>query len=728
MGLFGGKKTHVSSVVYNMAGPEIDRVQFLKTTVVGSVLTAGRDFSISETLQNSLLSGPGMKARVWHRWASNPDNNFRPIGMPTMKITSAFGYDYNDVKAQITPESGVIFEVASVRFGSMEFTYWAEQWILVNQPTRINTNYVASYNETTGEISIDWEDPAHTTSTFAPVGLDRDAHYAYITYNRKTSTAVLNPRIWIYQIGSGNAVIDAMQSEQIDSGEFIPFIPVRLNNQFLSSTFKAPTYEIVKKAYKKATGQKFDDLVEKIADNDAIDDIDFTYMVYGVPLNTKDNSARKYLFKFFELLGGYQEYDSSTYDAYQAAMAQYEEDLITWQDGREAAWDPEDPDTRGGWRDYSITNPMPQPPATAARPVSEVVFKNSGTTDGNLHLIINWGTITKTSGSGLKDPARKKGELWWSAPFGSTTNDGLLNLPGFGIFFQFENVDVTLSWQITDDYWESLTITDLHFKNLVYNGQAVNLHAIQELDPDVVDEESPFIIPIHYETMKSMSLVDSTQMMTAGTFLVFNCYEVVKTKWYQSIAFKIFIFIVMIAIVVIFPPSAPGLLGMNAAVGAALGFTGVMAAIAGAIANALAAMLLMQLISLGATAVFGAKIGAIVAAVASVMAMSMGGPMLNGSSMAASWGNMMSAVNIINMTSAVGSGIAGYMQASTMDYAQKYAKLMEDYQEKSKLYEEMYLKEFGEIQTLRRDVPEGIRKRQLRLRSNVSHRISRGTP
>jgi hypothetical protein len=75
--------------------------------------------------------------------------------------------------------------------------------------------------------------------------------------------------------------------------------------------------------------------------------------------------------------------------------------------------------------------------------------------------------------------------------------------------------------------------------------------------------------------------------------------------------------------------------------------------------------------------------------------MSIGGSLLNGSSMAASWGNMMSAVNIINMTSAVGSGIAGYMQASTMEYAEKYAKLMEEYQEKSKLYEEMYLKEFG---------------------------------
>jgi hypothetical protein len=577
----------------------------------------------------------------------------------------------------------------------MEFTYWAEQWILINFASRINTNYVASYNETTGEISIDWEDPAHGTSTFTPTGLDREMQYAYITYNRKTSSSILNPRIWIYQLGSGNTVIDAMQSEQVDSGQFIPFIPVRLNNQFLSSTYKATTYEIVKKAYKKATGAKFDDLVTMIADNESIDDIDFTYMVYGVPLNTKDNSARKYLFKFFELLGGYQEYDNSTYDEYKIAMAQYELELQEWQEAREASWDPEDPGSRGGSGDWATVNNMPQPPTTAARPVSEVVFRNNDTADGNLHLIINWGTITKTTGSGMADPARKKGELWWSAPIGSTGNDGLLNLPGYGLFIELENVDVTLTWQISDDYWESLTITDLHFKNLVYNGQAVNLHAIQELDPDVVDEESPFLIPIHYETMKSMSLVDSTQMMTAGTFLVFNCYEVVKTKWYQSIAFKIFVFIVIIAVSVIFPPAAPGLLGMNAAVGAALGFTGVMAAIAGAIANALAAMLLMQLISVGATALFGAKIGAIIAAVASVMAMSIGGSLLNGSSMAASWGNMMSAVNIINMTSAVGSGIAGYMQASTMEYAEKYAKLMEEYQEKSKLYEEMYLKEFG---------------------------------
>lgn len=184
-------------------------------------------------------------------------------------------------------------------------------------------------------------------------------------------------------------------------------------------------------------------------------------------------------------------------------------------------------------------------------------------------------------------------------------------------------------------------------------------------------------------------------MMTAGTYLVFNCYEVVKQQWYETIAFKIFIFIVMIAIAVVFPPAAPGLLGMNATVGAAIGFTGLMAAIAGAIANALVTMILMQVISLASVEILGPKIGVIVATIASVVTMTVGTSLSNGASMAQVWGNMMSASNLIQLTSAVGNGVAGYMQASTAEWMGKTQELMAEYAAKAKEYEELFLREFG---------------------------------
>ena len=50
MGLFGGKKTYVSSVAYNMAGDELDRPNYLKTAVFGGIIM-DNEFSVADMLR-----------------------------------------------------------------------------------------------------------------------------------------------------------------------------------------------------------------------------------------------------------------------------------------------------------------------------------------------------------------------------------------------------------------------------------------------------------------------------------------------------------------------------------------------------------------------------------------------------------------------------------------------------------------------------------------------------
>ncbi len=67
MGLFSSKKTtYVASQVWNLAGAIEDRPNFLKMTVLGSVL---RSPNIGDSIVSSYITGPGIKFRSYDRWA-----------------------------------------------------------------------------------------------------------------------------------------------------------------------------------------------------------------------------------------------------------------------------------------------------------------------------------------------------------------------------------------------------------------------------------------------------------------------------------------------------------------------------------------------------------------------------------------------------------------------------------------------------------------------------------
>ena len=772
MGIFGSrKKTYVSSVVYNMAGDELKRPNYLKTTVLSSILN-GRP-SISDDIVGSYLEGPGMRFRSFYKWADRTDYN-DVIGLVTGTILTGNNLDQEVLVDELPVSLGSTANLQTARIGEADYSFWADQWISENFPDRLTSTYTSDLNQETNEITITWVD--ETTDSFMPVNYDPQGTYLYAVYTELTGEEVmpveegdveeldpLDPwpdttgwtkisedteddvtttvweretymgqapdrdatytlketmtwwenivtgdreyridtqityhsarspmKVFIYKYGDGNSVLDAMFAPSDALGSFYPFIPFRLDNKFVSETYLPTVYAQAKKGYKKATTGKFDEMIENLADNEDLDDIDYAYCVFGVSLNVLENASRKYVYRFFREIMDDFPVSGGGYSAWQAAWTAADASMQTW-----VAWSTAQSDEN---------DPLFGTPEPARLPYPEMPSNSIRVSSGsnpvmNYDMTISWATMTETTGTGLLKPDAKRDELWFT--IGATENyqETIWGEQGgvWGAIIgnTISNDSIVLNWQVTPTTWRRLQIRGLKHRNLIYGGKSVDISAKEALE-DV--DESGFIIPLHDGVYRAMGLKDGTQMTTACSFMVFNCYQVVKKKWYQTGIFAVITTIVIIIVSIYFPPAggaAGGVFGTNVAVGAALGFTGAAAVIAGAVANAITAMLIVRVITAGATALFGDKWGAIIGAVASVIALEVGSAMAQGQSFASSFGGMMRADNILKLTNAVGQGYAGYVNAASAEFVQQTQQVLEDYKDESRKIAEMWQQNLG---------------------------------
>lgn len=510
-----------------------------------------------------------------------------------------------------------------------------------------------------------------------------------IVYDRSTKTdtqditvqSYSGPKVFIYKFGSGSPALDASVEIGAPAEQYFPFIPARLDNKFIDDTNYVAAYPIVKKAYKKATGGRYDEFIEKIGDNDKIKDIDYTYIVFGVSLNVKENACKEYLYRFFKKLMDGQSSGGAAYEAWKIQNAAHNdklEEYDTWKFAQSDAFD------------ALFGTPPPITGQGFSVPANEVVIKSSGELASNFDMRITWQSITEETGSGLKEPGRKKGEIWF------TQGPNETNLIGLFRAQKSYRVEVAyLNYQVSATQWKRLVIKGMVHRNYIYKGKYVEIGTKEALDDD---EESGFIVPFHYDTYREMPLTKSTQMATSSVLAVFNCYVVKKVKWYQTGLFKIILIVVIIAVSIYFPPfgsAGGGILGGGAAVGAALGFSGFMGLLVGAVANFIAASILMKIINIGATLVFGDKIGAIIGAVASMVAIAVGSTMMQGGSFATALSSLSRIDNIMNLASAVGGGIQQYIAASIGDIQGSMIRMQEEYAAEQKKLDALFAENFG---------------------------------
>lgn len=485
-----------------------------------------------------------------------------------------------------------------------------------------------------------------------------------------------------YQYATGNATLDAMFAVPDSSTRFFPFVPIRIDNQFISATMP-DKFALASKAWRKLSGAKLSKTEAQIADNPDLGDIDYAYAVFGVSLNVKEQACKKYLYTFFQSFFNSAEYDPTLYANWKAGWMAASQSLYDWKVWR----DGEGPEGSATGEPEPAIIPYPD------LPLSSIHTLSSGAPVMNFDMNIQWVDAQETVGSGVLGP---EDTLWWQH---IETEEFLYGAIVDGVLMYAadpEKIEVVrLTWQDGPNSWRAMTIRGLRHSNKIYGGKSVDILAVAAInDP----EESGFIIPLHEDVYKSMSLVDSTQMSTACCNLVFNCYQVVKKKWYQTGLFQVILVVIIVVIAIYtgyFSFEGVGLLGANVAVGTALGFGGLAAAIVGAVANAIAAMLLVMLIQKGSTLLFGEKIGTIVGFVASIFAIQAGTAYMNGVSFTASLGSLVRAENLLKLTASGLNAVSQYVQAGTREALQETMQITENYTDTMAQLEELTKQNLG---------------------------------
>lgn len=485
--------------------------------------------------------------------------------------------------------------------------------------------------------------------------------------------------LWIYRLGSGIPALDILVDNVGDFGKFFPIIPIRINNAFLD---EIPGMETVleqsKKAFKKATrGTKYDKIRDQIAEHENLADMDYVYTIFGITLNTLDNSARRYLFEFFRILQGNQSGGASSGDDFLAGMAAFQAEYSAW-----VAWK----------NDNSIGAAITPEPPIPIKPALPTNFIKISTVNLNYDIRIQWNFILDNEGIGLGKPGAKKGDYWLEhrgytmvtdftyTGDGDVTPTTTIGYDTTRIYFQYE-----------DNKYKYLDIMGLEHHNYIYPGKFVAIGALEALSDG---EESAFIVPLHYNTFRASRLLDATQAGTVCVWLMINSYKVTKQKWWQNGFFQIIIVVVVAILSVVLTGGAGiGLLGAHLAVGTALGLTGMTAAIAGAIANAFAAMILTTLIT-KLTENWGV-LGSIIATVLSFIVTGAMSSFTSGTGFAFNFTELMKAENLLKLVDATGRGYQSVMQASINDIQSDLTKLQDQANSELRRVREAFTSQFG---------------------------------
>lgn len=490
-------------------------------------------------------------------------------------------------------------------------------------------------------------------------------------------------KLLIYREGSGDLAMDSQFKDPQDLGNFFPFIPVRLWNRFISDSYIAELFEPSKKAVKRSIGGSFKKIQDSIADNPSLGDIDHAFITFGVPLNTKDNSSKRYIYNFFQqLLEGYTNYD---YQVWEENFLEAVEKQAIWREWRQAQWDQKDPL-------YGTPEPdfveIPYAPAMSIR-----IKSNHSQIDYD--MTVSWSSMVEEFFVGQFKPGAKRNEI--DISLGVNTEDSLIFYTANGT--QQVAVDwrdpVRITWQYENDKYRRLTIRGLNHRNIVYKGKSVNITGREAMNDT---DESGFLIPIQVQLYKDLPLVHSTQMTQACAYIVFNSWKETKQKWYQTGAFKI---IVVVAVVIVtvatggFGAASAGVLGTNASVGAAIGFTGTAAIVAGAIANAIAAIVIAQTITWGATKLFGQKWGTIIGTIAALVTLNMATSYSTGGGWAVNYAELTKPTTLMKLTAGIGKGIAHEIQMKAMKKLEEAEALIADYEKQSKEIALLYEKNIG---------------------------------
>lgn len=516
-----------------------------------------------------------------------------------------------------------------------------------------------------------------------------------------TGETISDQRVYIYRIGSGTPQLDNLEVAVATQREFFPMLPLRIDNKFIDEPEYEDLYEITSKAYKKAFGSKIDMMIDELKDNDQIDDLDFAFMVFGVTINDKDRAAKAYMYEFLKGLIPLQNSSKAEHDGYTAYVQSQAEAGINYNHYNELQR------RKLGWEEDLAVIEAPVVPTYPQPRRTNFVLDSKIPELQDYKITISWSYIQETLGAGRGRAGAKKGDYWFTkkphdpmevSPYQNFQDQNLVMSVLYNSSVFNNTKKIYLYHQTSKLTYRRLEIVGLEQSNYVYANKSVVIQAYDEVNNN--EEESGLFFPLHYPTMLNLSMKDQNQLSYSSRLLILNSYVRKKVRWYQRGIFKVIfsIAVIVISMMVMGPAgfaSAPGILGTNMAVGAALGLSGMAAIIAGAVVNMVAAMVLTTVIQKASIELFGAKFGQIIGAIATFFAMKMGATYAKTGSLTMNWDKMFAPQNLLKLTESVSKGYTAFMQVKIEDLQEDYEKVSREYKDQLKVIEDRMNELYG---------------------------------
>ena len=481
-------------------------------------------------------------------------------------------------------------------------------------------------------------------------------------------------KMFLYKIGSGNAALDELDDTTVVMDGYFPMIPVRTNNKMIDEEpHLTNIFPIAKKAWKRASGgKKIEKLLDQVKDNPDLKDIDYAFTIWGVPLNTITREGKLYIYKFFQLMMQNQAGGADAFNAYVAQAAAYKAYLDAMEEWQNSG-------------DTENTEPPVAPVAPPMLPPTATTIRTNGQHPETAHydFRLSWNSISEEIIEGRWEEDNRINSVKIEKGEGVEVASGFFGrlTDAFSFFSQNYNTMI-LYWQESETHYRKMTVIGAKHKNVVYRGKSVDITSDEALDDG---DDSGFIIPLHMSTLRSMPVVWANQLALEGLLIIFNCYVVVKKKWYQTFLGAILISLVTMGLGAVFSGGASvlngaGLLGSNIAVGSMFGLTGMAGALAGAAINAIVMTTVMAVIQ--EIAMKLGPLGAIFAAIAGIV---MGGVVAGQmSGQGFSFDVFMRADNLLKLTTATINAYGIHVQAKTQDIYAQMRDLDEQYKKQKR--------------------------------------------
>ena len=530
--------------------------------------------------------------------------------------------------------------------------------------------YTVLFNTTTTSSSYVNAQNVTVTTTITVETPYIETYWKY----RKVTTVISQPKwlpflLKLYQKGTDAVGDSLLFIPPTPTEKFFPIIPLRRDNVMVDKEHFLTQYNWNRKASKKCFGakKKYDSLIKSLADNPSLDQIDHAWVVFGVSLSTQQQDGFKYLYAFFKNLA---DMTVSVVGAHKNPLV-YETAWAEYMAALEISTNDE----------HGFT---PRPIAPSAQTYTLIINSSSGVRNWLYDIAITCKGGSQTVGNGYHQKSGRRLNQCWVYAKGEitiTVPKYIKNVGDIDESVEYEPVTstiITFGKQVTPDIWVEYDFYDLVHVNNVYEGVSVTTLGATVIAS--LKEDSSFILPLHKNVFKELSLIRRTQLSLECSFIVVNYYDKQTIPWYSTGFFQI---ITVVAIVVIavytgyISADSIGLLGANAVVGASLGFAGIAATIAGFIANALAAAIVAALVTKVAISLLGEDVGRIIGVLASMIAINMMTP--GGSfSFGDAWAQLTKADNLIKLTLSGVSQYGSKLQNQAMEVYGKTQSFMEE--------------------------------------------------